>query len=96
MNNKIYFLEKKNSEEISASKIELDEVRQVEKLTQSSEPTKPNLIESNSEPFINAPLRISNRISCPLDRYYDFLIWDGNSIELDENNKNLISYMDAM
>ena len=33
---------------------------------------------------------------CQLDRYYDFLVWDGDPTELDENNEDLITYMDAI
>ena len=31
-----------------------------------------------------------------LDRYYGFLIWDGDLIKLDENDEDPITYMDAM
>ena len=31
-----------------------------------------------------------------MDRYYGFLVYDTDLIELDENNENLITYMDAM
>ena len=89
MSNKAYFLEKKFlSEGISASKIELDKVQWVEEPTQSSEPTESDLIESNLEPVINALLRRSDRVSCPSDRYYNFLIRDGDPVELDENNED--------
>ena len=31
-----------------------------------------------------------------MDRYYGFLVHDADPIELDENNVDLITYMDAM
>ena len=31
-----------------------------------------------------------------MDRYYGFLVHDADAIELDENNEDPISYMDAM
>ena len=42
------------------------------------------------------PLRRSSRVPHQLDRYYDFLVRDGDPIILVENNKDPISYMDAM
>ena len=51
---------------------------------------------SNLKHIVDAPLRRSDRISHQPDRYYDFLIRDRDSVELDENNENSISYMDAM
>ena len=55
-----------------------------------------NLIgELNLEP-IEAPLRRSDRVPCQSDRYYGFLIQDGDPIELDENDENPITYMEAM
>ena len=40
--------------------------------------------------------RRSDRVPCQLDRYYSFLVWDGDPIELDENNEDPITYMDAL
>ena len=91
------FLKKKFLEEgTNATKVELEEVRQVEKPTQTGKNTELNLIRSNLEPIIEAPLRRSNKVSYQSDRYYDFLIRDGYPIELIENNKNPITYMDGM
>ena len=57
INSKVYFLKKEFfSEGISASKVELDEVRQVEKLTPVTE-SESNLIRSNLEPNIQTSLR---------------------------------------
>ena len=93
---KAVFLEKKFFRKgINASKVELDEVQQV-KLTQSSETIKLDLIESNLDLVVEAPLRRSDRVSCQPNRYYSFLVRDGDPIELDENNEDLITYMDAI
>ena len=61
INNRIVFLKKKFlGEETNTSKIELDEVHEVEELTH----IESNLIgESNLEP-VEAPLRRSNRVPC--------------------------------
>ena len=83
------------SEGASASKVKLDEVQQVEKSTPMTE-SELNLIRSNSEPNIEPPLRRSDRVPHQPDRYFDFLIRDGDPIELDENNEDLITYMDVM
>ena len=45
---------------------------------------------------MEALLRRSDRVSYQLDRYYDFLVRDGDPIELDENDEDSITYMDAM
>ena len=42
--------------------------------------------ESNPE-LVEAPLRRSSRVPHQSDRYYDFLIWNGDPIELDENDE---------
>ena len=68
----------------------------VEKSTQSSKPIELDLIRSNLEPVVEISLRSSGRVPCQLDRYYDFVVWDGDPIELDENNEDSIIYMDAM
>ena len=52
--------------------------------------------ESNSKPVIEVPLRRSDRVSHQSDRYYGFLIQNRDSVELDENNEDLITYVDAM
>ena len=76
----------------NACKIELDEVHEVEGPTH----TELSLIgELNLEP-VKALLRRSGRVPCQSDRYYDFLIQDGDPIELDENDEDPITYMEAM
>ena len=58
--------------------------------------TELNLVgESNSEP-VEAPLKRSGRIPHQSDRYYNFLVWDGDPIELDENDEDPITYIEAM
>ena len=79
-------------EETNASKIELGEVYEVEEPAH----TESNLIgESNSKP-VEASLRRSSRVSHQPDRYYDFLVRDGDPIELYKNDENPITYMEAM
>ena len=56
-----------------ASKVELEEVQQVEKLTQIAE-LESNLIRSDPKPIVPAPLRRSGRVPCQPDRYYGFLV----------------------
>ena len=52
------FLEKKFlGEGTIVAKVELNEVQQLGELTQSTEPTELDLIRSNSNPSIEAPLR---------------------------------------
>ena len=63
---------------------------------QSNKPTEPSLMMSNSKSIVDAPLRRSDKISRQSDRYYDFLIRDRDPVELDENNKDPITYMDAI
>ena len=93
VSNRIIFLEKKFLDEgINATKIELSEVHEVE----ISIHTESDLIgESNPEP-VELPLRISNRVAYQLDRYYSFLIRNDDLVELDENDEDLITYIDAM
>ena len=83
------------SEEISASKVELDEVRQVEEPTLVTK-SKLDLTRSNLEPNIQTLLRQSSRVPCQLDKYLDFLVWNENPIEPDENNEDPVTYLDAM
>ena len=76
----------------NACKIKLDEIHEVERSTH----TELDLIcESNSE-LVEASLRRSDRVPHQPDRYYDFLIQDGDPIELDENDEDLITYMEVM
>ena len=80
------------SERANTCKIKLDEVHEVEGPTH----TELGLVgESNLEP-VEAPLRRSDGVSRQSDRYYSFLIRDGDPIELDENDKDPITYMEAM
>ena len=51
--------------------------------------------ELNPEPIIDVPLRRSDRVPHQSDRYYNFLIQNGYPVELDENNEDPITYMDA-
>ena len=53
------------------------------------------MIRSNPE-STEDPIRRSGRVPRQLDIYYGFLVRDHDPIELDENNKDPISYMDAM
>ena len=93
---KAIFLEKKFlGEETFASKVELDKVQQVQKPTSIAE-AKLDLIRLDPKPSVPAPLRWSDRALHHLDRYYYFLVQDGDPIELDENDKDPITYMDAM
>ena len=85
---KTTFLEKEFfGEGTVAYKVKLDEVQQVEGLTPIPEPES-NLIRSDPKSNVPAPLRRSNRVPRQPDRYYSFLIWDGDPIELDENNED--------
>ena len=55
-----------------------------------------DLIRSNLEPNIQTFLRRSGRVPHQSDRYLDFLIRDGDPVELDESNEDPITYMDTM
>ena len=68
----------------------------MEEPTQSSKPIESDLIKSNLELIIEISLRRFGRVSHQLDRYYDFLVRDRDPVELDENNEDPITYMDAM
>ena len=65
-------------------------------MTQFSKSIKLDLIRSNPKAIVETSLRRSGRVSHQSDRYYDFLIQNGDPIELDKNNENLIIYIDAM
>ena len=87
------FLKKKFfGEGANTCKIELDEIHEVEGPTHIE---LDSIGESNLKP-VEVPLRRSDRVPRQLDRYYDFLVRDGDPIKLDENNKDLIPYMEAM
>ena len=97
VSNKVFFLEKEFlGEGTSATKIELDEICLVKESTQTSKSIKLNLIRSNSEPIVEAPVRRFGRVLHQPDRYHDFLIRDGDPVELDENNEDPITYIDAI
>ena len=97
VSNRAIFLEKEFlGEETNALKIELDKIRSVEESTQSSKPTESNLIRSNLKPIVETSLRRSGRVPYQSDRYYGFLVRDGDPVKLDENNEDSITYMDAM
>ena len=55
-----------------------------------------DLIRSNLELSIEAPLRRPGRVPYLVDRYYGFLVHDADPIELDENNEDPVTNMDAM
>ena len=67
----------------------------MEKLTQVAEP-EPDLVRSDPEPIVQAPIRRFDRVPRQSDRYYSFLIRDDDPIKLDENDEDPITYMDAM
>ena len=67
----------------------------MKKLTQVAEPEL-DLVWSNPKPIITAPLRRSGRVPRQPDRYYGFLVQDDDPVELDENDEDPITYMDAM
>ena len=93
---KATFLEKEFlGEGTTASKVELREVQQIEEPTHSRTATESALIRSNPK-SIEDPIRRSGRVPRQPDRYYSFLVRDGDPIELDENNEDPITYMDAM
>ena len=54
------------------------------------------MIEESNPESVEAPLRRSDRVLCQSDRYYNFLDQNGDPIELDENDKDLTTYMEAM
>ena len=72
--------------------IELNKVHEVERPTYTE---LDSIGESNLE-SIEAPLRRFSRVLHQPDRYCGFLVWDGDPIELDENNEDSIIYMDAL
>ena len=93
VSNRTIFLEKEFlKERTNITKIERNEFYEVEIPTH----IESDLIEdSNSEP-VEVPLRRSDRVPHQSDRYYNFLMQDGDLIELDENDEDLITYIEAM
>ena len=76
----------------NACNIELDEIQEVERPIH----TELDLIkESNLEP-VEVSLRRSDRVPHQSNRYYNFLIQNGDLIELDENDEDTITYIEAM
>ena len=67
----------------------------MKKSTQVAAP-EPDLVRSDPEPIVPTPLRRSGRVPRQPDRYYGFLVRDGDPIELDENDEDPITYMNAM
>ena len=55
-----------------------------------------DLIRLNSKPVVEISLRRFDRVLHQSDRYYDFLIQDGDLVKLDKNNEDLIIYMDTI
>ena len=55
-----------------------------------------NLIEEKNSKLVEAPLRRYDRVPYQSDRYYGFLIRDSDPIKLDENDEDLITYMETM
>ena len=87
------FLEKEFlGEGTVASKIELGEVQPVKGPARSKDVREPVVIESHLKPS----LRRSGRVSHQPDIYYSFLVRDDDPIELDRNNKDPITDMDAL
>ena len=54
------------------------------------------MIRSNLESIVKVPLWRSGRVPHQPDRSYDFLARDGDPVELDENDKDPITYIDVM
>ena len=67
----------------------------MEKPTQVAEPES-DLVRSDPEPIVQAPLRRFGRVPHQPDKYYGFLVRNGDPVELDENDEDPITYMDAM
>ena len=87
------FLEKKFlGEGTVAAKIELGKVQPVKEHVHSKDITESAVSESH----LKSTSRRSDIVPHQSDRYYSFLIWDGDPIKLDENDEDLITYIDAM
>ena len=89
------FLEKEYLIGSAKANVELNEVRQGAVPLHSDTTIEPTLIGSNLE-LIEELLRRSGRVPRQPDRYFDFLVCDGDPIELDENDEDPITYMDAL
>ena len=90
---KAIFLEKEFLREGTvASKIELGEVQPVEEPACSKDVIESAMIKSYPKPN----LRRSGRVPHQPNRYYCFLVQDGDPIELDKNNEDSVTYIDAL
>ena len=89
------FLEKEYLTRSAKANVELNEVQQREVPLHSETTIEPTLIGSDPEP-IEEPLRRSGRVPRQPDREFGFLVHDGDPIELDENDEDLITYMNAL
>ena len=89
------FLKKKFLIGSTKANVELNEVQQEEVSLHSKIAIESALIGSNPK-AVKEPLRRSSRVPCQPDRYFSFLVYDGDPIELDENDENLITYMDGL
>ena len=89
------FLKKEYLIGSAKANVELNKVRQGEVPLHSETTIDPALIGSDPEP-IKEPLRRSGRVPRQSDRYFGFLVRDGDPIELDENDEDPITYMDAL
>ena len=56
---------------------------------------EPTLIGSNLE-LVEEPLRRSSRVPHQQNRYFSFLVYDDDHVKLDENDEDLITYIDAL
>ena len=54
------------------------------------------MIRSNIEPIVETSLRRFGGVPRQPDRYYSFLVRNRDPVELDENNEDPITYIDAM
>ena len=75
--------------------VELHEVQQVEVPIHSEIAIELILIGSNPDP-VKKPLRRSGRVPCQSNRYFSFLVCDGDPVELDKNDEDLITNMDVL
>ena len=76
----------------NAYKIELDEVHKVKGLTH----IELDLIEKLNPESVKVLLKRSDKVPHQSDRYYNFLIQNGDPIEFDENDEDPITYMEAI
>ena len=88
-------MEKKFLAGSTKANVKLNKVQQKEVPLYSKTAIEPTLIGSNPKP-VEEPLRRSGRIPCQSDRYFSFLIYDGDPFELDENEEDPITYMDVL